>query len=384
MDANPFTPSFGGMPEYFVGRTELIERVRHALHDQRSPDFALFMTGCRGSGKTALLERLSSLAREERWLVIDVHSSHAASSIMDGLLSMGIMGKVRLTPSVSLPGGVQIEGKSEGAVDDNNGPKLVDELTRAYEKLRGYRGIFITIDEVQKIPKSDMEEVCAAVQMTRRKGLPICLMLAGLPGSKELVASYEGCTFMQRVEDVHIGGLLVDETTKAFGILLRLVPSITVSDDVVWSLSAMSQGYPYLIQLVGYCFVEHVGQLYPVGLVHPSAEDAKAVEDDVYVTYRQNVLEPSTRGVRREAANYLRAMARVQDDEGYVRTADVARELGKEPKQLSTCRSSLIRRRLVLPVGYGKVCFGLPYLTRFALETAEPRTVDLSGRWVPR
>ena len=57
---NPFTPSFGGLPEYFAGRTDLIRRVENALEDAGSPDRALFLTGCRGSGKTALLERLPS------------------------------------------------------------------------------------------------------------------------------------------------------------------------------------------------------------------------------------------------------------------------------------------------------------------------------------
>jgi hypothetical protein len=379
---NPFTPSFGGLPEYFAGRTDLIRRVENALEDAGSPDRALFLTGCRGSGKTALLERLSICAREGHWYTIDVHSSHAESSIQNSLDSMGLVGKVQITPSVSLPG-VQLKG--EGSIrKEASDSALTERLVDACGRLSGHNGIFITIDEVQKIAESDMEEVCSAVQMARRKGLPVSLVLAGLPRSKELVASYGGCTFMQRVEDVRIGGLLVRETVEAFRDQLGLIPDLKVDDDVVESLANMSQGYPYLIQLVGYCFVKSLAEAFPVGVVCPSADDAAVIEDEVYETYRRNVLMPSTKGLRREALQYMRAVARLQDDEGFTRTSDIAHELGKQQKQLSTCRKSLVERRLILPVGHGKVCFGLPYLTRFSLEKHVEEGPDLRGRWVPR
>ena len=384
MITNPFTPSFGGAPEYFAGRTDLIKRVENALSDARSPDRAMFVTGCRGSGKTALLERLSHLARGERWLSIDVHSSHAVLSILDGIGASGVFGRLQVSPSVVLPGGVQVKGEASSSSVQNSQKDFAGELVRACESLQGRRGIFITIDEVQKIPEGDMEEICAAVQMARRKGLPISLMLAGLPGSKELVAGYKGCTFMQRVEDVHIGGILIDETTEAFADLLHLVPKLEVTEDVVWELSSMSQGYPYLIQLVGYCFVKSLDEAYPVGVRRPTVEDVRFVEDEVYGTYGTNVLAPSTRGVRGEAMLYLKAMAHLQDEDGFVRTADVAKALGKEQRQLSTCRRSLIQRRLVLPTGYGKVCFGLPYLTRYVLEAPAQMRFNMEGRWVPR
>ena len=146
---NPFTPSFGGLPEYFAGRSDLIRRVENALEDAGSPDRALFLTGCRGSGKTALLERLSICAREGHWYTIDVHSSHAVSSIQNSLDSMGLVGKVQITPSVSLPG---VQFKGEGSIrKEASDSALTERLVDACGKLRGHNGIFITIDEVQKI-----------------------------------------------------------------------------------------------------------------------------------------------------------------------------------------------------------------------------------------
>ncbi|MBR3317070.1 MAG: hypothetical protein IKG21_04535 [Atopobiaceae bacterium] len=83
--SNPFTPSFGGKPEHFFGRTELLNRVKVAIEGGDSPNRVLFITGPRDCGKTALLERLFLLAKEASWLVIDVHSSTAVRNMLERL-----------------------------------------------------------------------------------------------------------------------------------------------------------------------------------------------------------------------------------------------------------------------------------------------------------
>lgn len=380
---NPFTPSFGGSPEYFVGRSELIGRVGRALENDQSPDRALFITGSRGSGKTALLERLSMLAHDARWLSIDVHSSHAVSSILEALEDAETVGAVEASPSISLPGGIDVSVGRARTGKSPSSTSLSRSLVRRCSSLAIHRGVFITIDEVQKISEDDIEEVCSAVQMVRRKGLPIALMLAGLPGTKEKVASYRGCTFMQRVVDCRIAGLRISETVQAFTELMAL-SGIDVDKDVVWRLANMSQGYPYLVQLVGYHFVEHMDTTYPLGLPQPTPGDVDAIEETVYQQYRHNVLVPSTRDLGSEMRAYLQAMSGLLDAEGYARTGDVARTLGKEQKQLSSCRQSLMDRRLILSGGYGKVSYGLPYLSRFSRERDVESYEDMSDRWVPR
>ena len=59
MFTNPFTPIFGGKPGLFFGRTDILRRFDLAMVDQGSEDRAIFFTGTRGCGKTALLEQLS-------------------------------------------------------------------------------------------------------------------------------------------------------------------------------------------------------------------------------------------------------------------------------------------------------------------------------------
>lgn len=383
---NPFTPAFGGRPDHFFGRTNLLGRVRDALEGEGdTPDRVLFITGPRGCGKTALLEHMSRLAKEVGWLTVDVHSVDAVQDIALGVAQRG-SAHVTFSPEIKAFGA----SLSLGEVDHGHRATIYEGLTAAllerFATLGKYRGIFITIDEIQKISERDMEQVCNAVQMARRKGNAIALMLAGLPGSKERVASYRGCTFMQRASDEQIGSLLVGETVDAFAQTLARVKGLESPGEVVRAAAECSQGYPYLIQLVGYHLVEHVRKERPIGEWHLNLDDVQAVFDDVYTTYRQNVLVPSTRALGSEARAYLASMAVLLDERGAASTGDVAQSLGKTTPQLSSCRQNLIDRRLIRSAGFGKVRFCLPYLSRFSLEReSEPSATDVGpDEWIIR
>ena len=82
MLSNPFTPVFGGKPDFFFGREELIGQFDRAIVIRGSDYRSLFVTGVRGSGKTALLEQLSIRVREKGWRTIDVGAENALASII--------------------------------------------------------------------------------------------------------------------------------------------------------------------------------------------------------------------------------------------------------------------------------------------------------------
>ena len=81
MIENPFTPVFGGKPDFFFGRKELLERFDRALQVRGSDDRSLFFTGTRGSGKTALLEQLSMRASAAGWRTIDIGAEQALQAL---------------------------------------------------------------------------------------------------------------------------------------------------------------------------------------------------------------------------------------------------------------------------------------------------------------
>lgn len=241
---NPFSPSFGGKPQYFFGRRRELDIVSEALANPNSPYRTLFFTGNRGCGKTALLERLSMLATDAKWLSVDVHSANASESIVRKLVGASSRTTERVVePSVGFAGASLKAGSLRTSVTTRfDALDLSDVLLETCGSLKHHEGVFITVDEIQKIPEADMENLCAAVQMSMRKGMSVALMLAGLPESKELVSAYKGCTFMRRVTDVRLDSLLISETYDAFRHLMRLVPSIETTEGAIDELARYSQG----------------------------------------------------------------------------------------------------------------------------------------------
>ena len=367
MGSNPFNPSFGGKPQYFFGRRRELDIVSGALENPNSPYRALFFTGNRGCGKTALLERLSGLASGVGWLCVDVHSANASESIVRKLVGADSKTTERVAePAIGFAGAsVKAGSLRTSATTSYDALDLSEVLLQVGGSLKHHAGVFITVDEVQKIPEADMENICAAVQMSMRKGMPVALMLAGLPESKELVSSYKGCTFMKRVSDVRLDSLLVSETYDAFRQLMGLAANVEAQDAAIDELARYSQGYPYLMQLIGFHTLEETPSTVPCEVCEIDQQAVQFAEAAAYWQFRANVLDPVVADLSDEQRAYLRAMVESIDDDGRSRTSDIASFMGKEQRQLSTVRDRLIRKRVIVADGRGYVRYNLPRMRQY-------------------
>ena len=75
MDQNPFRPGFGKQPPLLVGRRGLTDRFWAAIDTgPQSDDYAMVLTGIRGSGKTAFMGSVRDAARQRGWGVIKATS----------------------------------------------------------------------------------------------------------------------------------------------------------------------------------------------------------------------------------------------------------------------------------------------------------------------
>lgn len=360
---NLFSPAFGELPQVFFGRGDELAFAQAALDNDNSPHRAFFITGNRGCGKTTLLERISQIASKRGWTTIDVHSAHAAQAILEALAG-GTQKTVEKSASPSALG-VSVGGVSSSTTTAFSQASLGNLLIQKCRTLNGRRGILITVDEIQKVPAPDAEDLCAAVQLARRKGLPIMLVLAGLPGSKEMVASYPGCTFMQRSYDMKIGCMQVDETIDAFKSVFARTPESHVSDEAIWEAGLYSQGYPYLMQLLGYYAVERATERLAGGKTSIDVTHIREVEPLALEAYRENVLAPILDALPQKLSEYLRAMCEVGDEQGSISTGEVARCLGKTQSQVSSYRKRLIDRRLIEAGERGRVLFLLPHIREY-------------------
>jgi len=366
--SNVFTPAFGGLPQLFFGRQKELEFARNALDNANSPHRAFFITGNRGCGKTTLLEKISQISTRQGWLAIDVHSTHASQAIIEALAG----GTQETTEKSVKPSamGVSVGGMSSSTTIEYSQASLGRLLIERCNALAVHKGVLITVDEIQKVPEDDAENLCAAVQLALRKGLPVMLALAGLPGAKEKVSAYPGCTFMQRSFDMRIGCMEVDETLEAFRYAFRKMPKYTITDDAIWELGLFSQGYPYLMQLLGYYVTERAAERLIAGRATIETAHVNEVEEIALAAYRENVLSPILSSLSARLGDYLRAMCEVADEHGRVSTGAVARYLGKEQSEVSSYRQRLINRRLIEPDGQGYARFTLPHADAYYRDSS--------------
>ncbi len=361
--SNLFTSSYEGPLRVFFGRQNELAFARDALENRYSPYRAFFITGNRGCGKTTLLERISHMGADLGWLTIDVHSTHASQAILDALAG----GTERTVAKSAAPSaaGLTLGSISSSTTITYNTTSLARLLQERAKSLQQNTGILITVDEVQKIPEEDAENICASAQLALRKGLNIMLVLAGLPGSKEKVASYPGCTFMQRAFDMQIGALEVDETIQAYEDAFRKMPQWQIEDDAIWEAGRFSQGYPYLMQLIGYYAVERASDMTQLTPAPITLDDIRDVEPIALDGFKENVLSPILSTLPESLSDYLKAMCLVGDEQGRIATSAVAKHLGKAQSQVSSYRKRLIDRRLIEPDGRGYVLFLLPHIREY-------------------
>ena len=268
------------------------------------------------------------MAQEQGWDVIDVHSAHASHAIVRQLAKATQQSVEHTVAPSGL--GISVGGISTTKTKSYDELDLTSLLLDRCRKLPEGRGLFISIDEVQKIKESDMENVCAAFQMSLRKGMPVMLVMDGLPESKQKIASYEGCTFMQ---------------------------------------------------LLGYHLVELAAERYanePVPLEENLVYEALPI---AYGAFCTNVLEPSLSHLGSKLRDYLTAMSHLLDEDRKASTTAIAAWLSMSTQQASSYRQRLIQRRLIEPASWGYVRFCLPYLDQYLTQKSDLVPRD-ENRWV--
>lgn len=382
MFKNPFTPIFGGKPDFFFGRKKILARFEAALIDRGSEDRALFVTGSRGCGKTALLEQLSQRARTAGWKTIDVNSESTVDTLVRQLVRFDESTKTlepELEVSVWGTGG-RVKGGSTSNTTHHEASDLEILFVEACEKER--KGIFVSVDEIQKIDPGDMAALCGAFQMASRKGHDVMLAIAGLPYSYNRIIHFEGCTYMRRSAHEKLGLLTPNEVREAFSEAISSVKGLSVQQEALQLLQAKSLGHPYIMQLLGYYLILHINEHTTARRHEATAEDVERSAPLALAAYERRALAPVVDALTPTERNYLRAMAESVDDEHVARSLDVAARLEKSASHLSRARQSLLDEGIIVAAGRGKLMFNIPYLRRYAAQDRlEEDDVELVRLW---
>ncbi|MDE0449735.1 MAG: AAA family ATPase [Spirochaetaceae bacterium] len=274
---NPFRPGAGHPPPYLAGRqAERAEFQR--LLGQTTILENMVLTGLRGVGKTVLLDRFRPLAIEHGWIWVGTDLSESTSVSEDNMA-------IRLCTDLSpITSGVVMATEEVRNVGFEAGTREVQH-TLGYEALMGLyhrtpglaldkikrvlevawsvlsavseiKGLIFAYDEAQNLSDQSAKEqyplslLLDCFQSLQRKGLPLMLVLTGLPTLFPKLV--EARTFSERMFRVLFLQSL-DKTESEEAIRRPIADSecpLRLDDDAVATIVGMSGGYPYFIQFI--------------------------------------------------------------------------------------------------------------------------------------
>lgn len=272
---NPFRPGVGTPPLYLAGRNEAIGRFRALLRAAPELPANMRVTGLRGVGKTVLLNKFAEIAREANWypIVAELQPGHANETALKGLIAkllsdsrqrISAAEKIRaaIGQAVKSAGDnlkiswndvtISYDPSSTGNIDIAR--DLFDTTHLAVEK--GYGGLVLLLDEAQVI-KDDSKSsgdhplslLLSCVSTLQRSGLPIGLVLCGLPTlTSNLLKARSYTERMFRGEEV--SSLTRTAAIEAFERPLNGT-GITIEGHLADIVADEVQGYPYFIQFWG-------------------------------------------------------------------------------------------------------------------------------------
>ena len=275
--SNPFRPGAGHQPPYLAGRHEEREEFRRLLGQSTILE-NMVLTGLRGVGKTVLLDSFKPLATSLGWVWVGTDLSESTSISED---NMAIRICTDLSPVTSSLVVETEEVRRVGFAADTDQisrtltyqvlieiykhiPGLsLDKIKgvleiawHALSKEKHVRGIIFAYDEAQNLADQSAKDqfplslLLDCFQSLQRKGLPLMLVLTGLPTLFPKLV--EARTFSERMfRIVFLQSLDKSESEEA---IRRPVEDaecpVRLSDNSVNTIINMSGGYPYFIQFI--------------------------------------------------------------------------------------------------------------------------------------
>lgn len=371
-EENPFTPGFGVTPRLLALSGQPVVEFEQALTGEGSVGGRhVLISGPRGTGKTVLLSQLQEAAHDNGWVSIDLPT--ASSSLLDALRGEVVAQLRELDPGATssrvTAGGLSafgagVQGEREMADRYAGEPeptgRLLDRLA-ALQETRG-SGVMIAIDEVQSARRDQLHEVTQHVQGLTRRGHAAAFAAAGIRVGVDDLLSHEKTTFLRRARqfptgsvDVGVAAQVIQQTVAGTG--------KSITPEAAVRAGEVSQGYPYLIQVVGARAWQHTKDASTIEL-----EDVKAIRRESIGQMIRDVHQPALRDLSPGKLAYLAAML---DDDGPTRVADVEDRLGKSPGHQSVYRDRLINDEMIRPAQRGYVELAMPYLREALLERVQ-------------
>lgn len=383
---NPYNPGAGTRPPALVGRDAQIEAMDVTLQRllRGSNSQSQLLIGLRGTGKTVLLNEFEDLADGRGYFheYIEVNEDGILAPAIAAALRrvlLAMEAKRRIGEAVRralgvlkaftlrIPDGPELSIDVDAVLGPADSGELGADLAGLFVEVGGVArahdtGILLAIDELHYVDQATLTALLVGLHRASQERLPITISGAGLPTLAALTG--EAKTYAERMFVMSNMGMLTEEQAADALQTPARSEGVTWEDPALRRALELTQCYPYFLQEFGKHAwdVADGPDVISVDDFDRSVPLSVAKLDDSFFLVRA---AGSTAGER----SYMRAMA--DHGPGPVRTADVARTLGRTAQSLSPVRDNLIRRAMCYVPGRGEIAFTVPLFDEFM------------RRWIP-
>ncbi|MBO4374729.1 MAG: ATP-binding protein [Lachnospiraceae bacterium] len=337
---NPFNISFGIIPPQFISRLSQTSQILDTFRSDTPSSMTYILTGVRGCGKTVLMTSISeSLKREKDWITLELNPerdllTHLAASLYAIPEFRKIFVEVGLDFS-ALGLGVSLEN----SVPVSDAEVAVDRMLSYIKKTN--KRLLITIDEAANT--ANMRVFAASYQIFIRKNYPLYLLMTGLYENIYTLQNEKSLTFLYRAPKIILDPL------NYTAIRAHYKKIFNISDDKAEKMAALTKGYSYAFQVLGFLMWEKP---------ECSLEDILPEYDQYLEEYVYNKIWSELSDIDRKV---LYAIASTGTEE----VTSIRNSLNMSTEKFSVYRDRLKRKGLIDTSSYGRISLILPRFESF-------------------
>ena len=180
--------------------------------------------------------------------------------------------------------------------------------------------------------------------------------MAGLPSIISELLGEATLTFLNRATKVNLGPIAISSVRAYYASAFHR-ENRAISPDVLDDAAVATEGFPYLLQLIGYYLVELTAD--GGAITDSDLEEAKRL---AWADLDENVFKAMLRPLSNADVSFLRAMS---EDDGVTRVKDLEERLGVSQGHVQSYRKRLLEAGVVSSPRRGELAFVVPRLAEY-------------------
>lgn len=351
VEMNPFTLSFGVLPQQFVSRDEIIDLIETDFNNEFSESNIYIFTGLRGVGKTVMLNRVrKDFIEDNNWIVININPElNVLEELASKLFEKGKMNKYFLKKSFSFSfKGISFE--IEGSVPISNIETLIEKMLTIIKEKK--KKVLITIDEISN--NQNIKAFCQTFKNLIMDEYPIYLLGTGLYENIYDLENEKTLTFLYRAKKIEIKALNMTSIARVYKKVLGL------EEEVSLKAASLTKGYASAFQILGSILYR---------------QEKKEIDDEVLIEF-DRILEDINYGklwseLSMKEKEFLYGFNSNKEN----RAIDIISRSSFKQNCFSKYRERLLRKGIIETKTYGYLNFTLPRFFEFISNMKKLETI---------